>query len=80
MKVPCGPNGCVHGYVPFYFGSVSPMLLGVVNAKNIDQYDILHFEFSIVLVDRADAIFTGTSANTAIPPDFYHEPADKAVT
>jgi hypothetical protein len=78
MKVPCGPKGCVHDYVPFYFGSVSPMLLGVVNAKNVDQYDILYFEFPIALADRADAIFTSASANTAIPPDFYHDPADLA--
>jgi len=78
MKVPCGPQGCVHDYVPFYFGSVSPMLLGVVNAKNVDQYDILYFEFPIDLVARPDAIFTGASANTAIPPNFYHDPADLA--
>jgi len=76
MKVPCGPKGCVHDYVPFYFGSVSPMLLGVVNAKNVDQYDILYFEFPIGLVNRADTIFTGASANTAIPPPFYYDPAD----
>ncbi|WP_459676130.1 DUF4433 domain-containing protein [Acidisoma sp. 7E03] len=78
MKVPCGPKGCVHDYVPLYFGSVSPMLLGVVNAKNVDQYDILYFEFPIALADRADAIFTNASANTAIPPDFFHDAAHLA--
>lgn len=75
MVVPCGPGGCVHDYVPFYFGSCSPMLLGVVNAKNVDQYDILYFEFPISLIDRADAVFTSASANTAIPPQFYFDPA-----
>ncbi|KAA3519929.1 DUF4433 domain-containing protein [Agrobacterium vitis] len=78
MKVSCGPKGCVHDYVPFYFGSVSPMLLGVVNAKNVDQYDILYFEFPIALIERADAIFTGASANTTVAPNFYHDPADLA--
>jgi hypothetical protein len=78
MVVPCGPGGCVHDYVPFYFGSISPMLLGVVNAKNVDQYDILYFEFSIALAARKDAIFTNASANTSIPPDFYSDPADLA--
>ncbi|MGO4565903.1 DarT ssDNA thymidine ADP-ribosyltransferase family protein [Rhizobium sp. 2YAF20] len=76
MKVTCGPEGCVHDYVPFYFGSVSPMLLGVVNAKNVDQYDILYFEFPIALVERADAVFTGASANTAVAPDFYNDAAE----
>lgn len=76
MQVTCPPGGYVHDYVPLYFGSVSPMLLGVVNAKNIDQYDILYFEFPIELADRPDAVFTGASANTQIPPAFYSNPAD----
>lgn len=76
MAVTCGPGGCVHDYVPLYFGSVSPMLLGVINAKNVDQYDILYFEFPIDLVERADVVFTGASANTALPPAFYSDPAD----
>lgn len=78
MPVPCGPGGCVHDYVPLYFGSLSPMLLGVVNTKNVDQYDILYFEFPITIVDRADAVFTSASANTEIPPEFYNDPADLA--
>lgn len=57
---------------------MSPMLLGVVNAKNVDQYDILYFEFSITLAERQDVVFTSASANTEIPPDFYHDPASLA--
>lgn len=76
MQVSCPPGGHVHDYVPLYFGSVSPMLLGVINAKNVDQYDILYFEFPIALADRPDAVFTGASANTQIPPAFYSDPAD----
>jgi hypothetical protein len=78
MAVPCGPGGCVHDYVPLYFGSISPMLLGVVNAKNVDQFDILYFEFPIALAERDDAVFTSASANTAVPPDFSSDPADLA--
>lgn len=76
MQVTCAPGGYVHDYVPLYFGSVSPMLLGVVNAKNVDQYDILYFEFPIALADRPDAVFTGASANTQVPPAFYSDPGD----
>lgn len=76
MAVPVGPGGFVHDYVPLYFGSISPMLLGVVNAKNIDQYDILYFEFPVTLADRPDAIFTDASANTELPPNFYSDAAD----
>lgn len=76
MQVTCPPGGYVHDYVPLYFGSVSPMLLGVVNAKNVDQYDILYFEFPITLAGRPDAVFTGASANTQVPPAFYSDPVD----
>ncbi|HDS1836547.1 TPA: DUF4433 domain-containing protein [Stenotrophomonas maltophilia] len=76
MKVTCPPGGCVHDYVPFYFGSVSPMLLGVINAKNVDQYDILYFEFPITLADQPCAVFSDSSANTMVPPTFYSDPAD----
>lgn len=75
MAVQCGPGGCVHDYVPFYFGSSSPMLLSVINAKNVDQYEILYFEFPIGLLDGANAIFTNASANTVVPPQFYSDPA-----
>ena len=40
MVVPCGPGGFVHDYVPFYFCSLSLMLLSVVNAKNVDQHPL----------------------------------------
>lgn len=75
MDVTCGPRGVVHDYVPLYFGSVSPMLLQVINCKNVDQMDIVYFEFPITLVNRDDVVFTDASANTAIPPNFYSDPA-----
>jgi hypothetical protein len=71
MRVPCGGGGVVHDYVPFYFGSLSPMLLGVVNKKNIDQWDILYFEFPISILNRPGAAFTDASANTNVLPRFY---------
>lgn len=76
MEVPCGPGGMVHDYVPLYFGSLSPMLLAVINKKNVDQMDILYFEFSISLLDGDDVVFTDASANTVIPPNFYEDPSD----
>jgi hypothetical protein len=78
MEVTCGPGGMVHDYVPLYFGSRSPMLLAVVNKKNVDQMDILYFEFPISLVSRDDVVFTDASANTNEPPNFYSDPADLA--
>lgn len=76
MKVTCGLGGVVHDYVPLYFGSVSPMLLSVVNQKNVDQMEIIYFEFSIDLVNRNDVVFTDASANTEEPPKFYFDSSD----
>ena len=76
MDVTCGPQGVVHDYVPFYFGSKSLMLLGVIHKKNIDQRDVLYFEFPISILERDDAVFTDASANTAVAPNFYSDPAD----
>lgn len=73
--VTCGLQGVVHDYVPFYFGSVSPMLLGVVNKKNIDQYDILYFEFPITILEQDHVVFTDASANTTHAPNFFSNPA-----
>lgn len=76
MDVSCGPGGKVHDYVPLYFGSLSPMLLAVVNKKNVDQYNILYFEFSISLLEEENVVFTDASANTIAPPNFYSDPAE----
>lgn len=75
MAVPCGPGGVVHDYVPLYFSKLSPMLLGVVNSKNVDQELLLHFAYPIDLLDRRDVVFTNAAANTVTSPDFYEDPA-----
>jgi hypothetical protein len=54
------------------------MLLGVVHAKNVDQYDLLYFEFPIALADQPESVFTNASANTEVPPAFYSDSADFA--
>jgi len=59
-----------------YFGSLSLMLLGVINKKNVDQMDILYFEFPIAIVNRDNVVFTDASANTNPPPNFYSDPND----
>ncbi|HYW15896.1 MAG TPA: DUF4433 domain-containing protein [Allosphingosinicella sp.] len=78
MPVPCGPRGLIHDYVPLYFGSLSPMLLAVVKTQEVDQADILYFEFPIDLIDRADVVFTDKAANATAHPAFYEKPADLA--
>ena len=37
-QVSCGPGGCLHEYVPYYFGVRSPMLY-TINLGNIEGYE-----------------------------------------
>ncbi len=76
MDVPCGCKGKIHDYVPFYFSSLNPMLLGVINSKNQDQPLIIYLCLKIQKIETLNAIFTDASANTDIPPTFYNDVAD----
>ncbi len=73
MDVTAGPGGKVHDYVPFYFSSINPMLLTLLNQKNVDQNLIIYFCIKVQRLDQNDAVFTNYSANTAIPPIFYDD-------
>lgn len=76
MKVTCLPKGKVHDYVPFYFCSMNPMVLSLINSKNVDQQFIIFFAIPIEKLLDANVIFTDASANTDIPPNFYNDPND----
>lgn len=73
--VTAGPGGKTHDYVPFYFSSRNPMLLSLLNQKNCDQNWIIYLCVKINRLDKDDAVFTNSSANTAVPPTFYDNPS-----
>lgn len=73
--VTAGPGGKIHDYVPFYFSSRNPMLLSLLNQKNCDQNWIIYLCVKINRLDKDDAVFTNSSANTAVPPTFYDNPS-----
>jgi hypothetical protein len=76
MDVPVGPGGKVHDYVPFYFSSMNPMLLTLLNQKNVDQQYIIYFCVKIDRLEKEDAVFANASANTVEPPTFYDDVAN----
>lgn len=76
MKVPVGPGGTVHDYVPFYFCTRNPMLLSLVLSKNIDQMFMIFFAVPIKKILEETVLYTDASANTASPPTFYGEVKD----
>lgn len=76
MRVPVGPGGVVHDYVPFYFASTNKMLLSLLNRKVVDQPYIVFLAVSIEKILRENVVFTDASANTNVPPNFYDDPND----
>ncbi|WP_321426061.1 DarT ssDNA thymidine ADP-ribosyltransferase family protein [uncultured Bacteroides sp.] len=73
MDVTCGLRGKVHDYVPFYFTSINPMFLSVINRKNQDQPLMIFLCMSISKIEDDNVVFTDASANTVPPPNFYSQ-------
>jgi hypothetical protein len=71
MIVPCGNGGILHDYVPLYFCKRSPMLYAVINTQGISDQSIIYLEFSINVLEQYPSMFTDSSANSSIPPNFY---------
>ena len=71
LEVPVKPRGMVHDYVPFYFSSINPMLLTLLNQKNVDQCYIVYLCVRIERLENDDAVFTDASANRDEAPNFY---------
>lgn len=76
MDVPLEPFGKIHDYVPFYFATINPMLLSVLNRKNIDQPLVVFIAISVEKLLNTNVIFTDASANAQTLPDFYSNPKD----
>ena len=74
MAVPLGPRGVVHDYVPFYFATINPMLLGLLNRKVVDQPYICFIAISIERLLDENVVFTDASANTVFAPNFFDNP------
>jgi len=74
MEVNRYPYGTIHDYVPFYFASRTPMLLNVINRKNVDQQLIVYIAVSIDKLLKDNVIFTDASANATERPNFYRDP------
>lgn len=77
MVVPCGPEGKVHDYVPFYFCSRTPMFLSLIKSRNYDQPYFISIAVSVDKLTGENFIFTNKAANRRYePPEFYECPTD----
>lgn len=57
VQIPCGPQGVIHDYVPFYFGYLSPMMLKLKTGQVVDYAE--GQEPLIYLVSTAQAAEIG---------------------
>ncbi len=80
-RVPCGPGGNLHDYVPFYFCNCSPMMYAI-NGGAVASYDrgqgelvYLVLKLQNVAKDDLDFVFTDRHAAKDCAA-FYTDPAD----
>jgi len=79
--VPCGPGGCVHDYVPFYFAPRAPMLY-VINRGGVESYregqgPVLHLVSTAQAVQAAGLGFVFTDGHGIMAmTEFFDDLAD----
>lgn len=62
----------IHDYVPFYFAKKTPLHLGLLNTKNIDQICMIFFAIPLSVITEYEGVrFTTRSANTNDMPFFF---------
>jgi hypothetical protein len=68
-QIPLPPYGLLHDYVPFYFGSRSPMLLAIHRGSvqgAPDQTEIVHLVTDVARIVRSNRPFVFTDGHAAI--------------
>jgi hypothetical protein len=75
-QIPCGPMGCIHDYVSFYFGYLSPMMLnlktGRVPGYNEGQEPLIYLVSTIHEIRKAEVPFVFSDGHgIAIFTDWY---------
>ncbi len=76
--VPCGPGGCLHDYIPFYFAARSPMLyaikMGKVEGRSASQTDIIYLVSSAEAIKAAKIGFVFTDGHGIMTlSEFYDD-------
>lgn len=62
----------IHDYVPFYFAKKTPLHLGLLNTKNVDQMCMIFFAIPLSVITEYEGVrFTTRSANTNDMPLFF---------
>ncbi|MFB6285662.1 MAG: DUF4433 domain-containing protein [Candidatus Bipolaricaulia bacterium] len=76
--VPCAAGGCLHDYVPFYFGPRAPMLY-VINQGGVEEYDegqepLVHLVTRVQFIEERNLEFAFTDRHAVLTyANFYDE-------
>ena len=62
-KIPLGPLGNLHDYVPFYFAARSPMLYSVCRQGGIEQEKMVYFMSNTETIRKLGLPFVFTDAH-----------------
>lgn len=76
-RVPCGPRGMLHDYVPFYFAPRSPMLCAIYHGRvksNLDQANVVHLVSTAGEVNNGGLDFAFTDGHAIMAfSQFYDD-------
>jgi hypothetical protein len=76
--VPCAAGGCLHDYVPFYFGPRAPMLYAI-NEGGVEGYDdgqepLVHLATRVQRIEETELTFAFTDRHAVLTyANFYDE-------
>ena len=78
IRVPCGADGVLHNYVPFYFAPRSPMLYaihkGYVEGYAQGQNPVIHLVFEAEAIEASNLAFAFTDGHAVMAyADFYDD-------
>lgn len=75
-KIPIGPLGNLHDYVPFYFAPRSPMLYAIINQSGIEQEKIVYFMTNTETIEKLQLPFVFSDAHAIMRLTNFYDSVD----
>lgn len=75
-KIPLGPKGNLHDYVPFYFAARSPMLYSVCHQGGVEQEKMVYFMSNTETIEQLGLPFVFTDAHAIMWLTSFYESLD----
>lgn len=79
-QVPCGPQGPINQYVPFYFAPRSPMLYAVYSGRvdpALRQADVVYLVSTVARIQELQLLFVFTDGHAAMVYSEFFDHVDR---